>query len=81
MCVRLDLLAEGSGRRFEVGSWLEGVVQIESKIPSAYHAVSAAGISVSLSTHWAPLRQYAYLRGTRGLQYGVVGIDGQTVDA
>jgi hypothetical protein len=50
MCVRLDLLAEGSGRRLEVGSWLEVIVQIEPEVPSAYDAVSATGISILLST-------------------------------
>jgi hypothetical protein len=50
MCVRLDLLAESGRRRLEIGSWFDGVVQVESKVPGAYDTVSAAGISTSMST-------------------------------
>ena len=52
MCVRLDLLAESGRRRLEVGGRLERAVQVETKVPGAYDAVSAAGIS----TQWSVRR-------------------------
>lgn len=49
MRVRLDLLAEHGRRRLEVGGWFVGLVQIETKVPGTYDAVSTSGISASLS--------------------------------
>lgn len=82
MCVRLDLLAESSRRRLEVGGWFDGVVQVKSEVPGAYDTVSTAGISISMSI--CLIRAVVVgmlLGGGRGIQYGVVGIDSQAVDA
>jgi len=54
MCVRLDLLAESGRRRLEVGGRLERAVQVETKVPGAYDAVSAAGIP----TQWSAPRMF-----------------------
>jgi hypothetical protein len=50
MRVRLNLLAISGGRRLEVGSWFDGVVQVKSEVPGAYDTVSTAGISILMST-------------------------------
>ena len=82
MCVRLDLLAESGRWRLEVGSWFDGVVQVKSEIPGAYDTVSTAGISTLTSTHVIRAVVVGMLvGGGGGIQYGVVGIDSQAVDA
>lgn len=82
MCVRLDLLAESGRRRLEVGGWFDGVVQVKSEVPGAYDTVSTAGISTLLSI--CVIRAVVIgmlVGGGRGIQYGVVSIDSQAVDA
>jgi hypothetical protein len=82
MCVRLDLLAESGWRRLEVGSWFDGVVQVKTKVPSAYNTVSTAGVSTLMSTRVIRAVVVGMLvGGGGGIQYGVVGIDSQAVDA
>ena len=82
MCVRLDLLAESGWRRLEVGSWFDGVVQLKTKVPGAYNTVSTAGISTLMSTRVIRAVVVGMLvGGGGGIQYGVVGIDSQAVDA
>lgn len=82
MCVRLHLLAESGRRRLEVGSWFDGVVQVKSEIPGTNDTVSTAGISASLSVCLIRAVVVGMLVGGRGgIQYGVVGIDSQAVDA
>ena len=82
MCVRLDLLAESGWRRLEVGSWFDGVVQVKSEVPGAYDTVSTAGISTLMSTHVVRAAVVAMIvHEGGGIQYGVVGIDSQAVDA
>lgn len=48
--MRLHLLAESGGRRLIIGRRFGGVVEVESEVPGADDAVSAAGVSVPLST-------------------------------
>ncbi len=82
MCMRLDLLAESGWRRLEVGSWFDGVVQVKTKVPGAYNTVSTAGISTLMSTRVIRAVVVGMLvGGGGGIQYGVVGIDSQAVDA
>jgi len=82
MRVRLDLLAVSGWRRLKVGRWFDGVVQVESKVPGADDTVSAAGVSIFVSTHMIRATVVGMLAGGGGgIQYGIVGIDGQAVDA
>ena len=82
MCVRLDLLTKSGRRRLEAGSWFDALVQVESKVPGAYDTVSTAGISISLSTYMIRAVAVGMLvAGRGGIQYRVVGIDSQAVDA
>ena len=82
MCVRLDLLAESGWRRLEVGGWFDVVVQVKSEVPGAYDTVSTTGISISLSTYVVHAVVVSMpVGGQGGIQYGVVGIDSQAVDA
>lgn len=80
MCVRLDLLAESSRRRLEVGGWFDGVVQVKSEVPGAYDTVATAGISISMSICLIRAVVKGMVVGG-DIQYGVVGIDSQAVDA
>ena len=82
MCVRLDLLAESGWRRLKVGSWFDSGVQVESEVPGANDTVSTAGISTYMSTRVIRAVVVGMLvGGGGGIQYGVVGIDSQAVDA
>lgn len=50
--MRLDLLAEGRRwlrRDLFVVLWCHGMLEVEVKVPGAYHAIAPTGISVPLS--------------------------------